>query len=48
MEEKEAKEDQDDDRHQVGWIGAGNYFGLHGVHPYRCRKLFGPLRELAE
>ena len=31
MEEKEAKEDQGDDRHQVGRIGAGSYFGLHRV-----------------
>ena len=31
MEEKEAKEDQGDDRHQVGRIGAGSYLGLHGM-----------------
>ena len=48
MEEKEAKEDQGDDRHQVVRIGAESCFILHGVHPYRCRKLFGPLRGSSE
>ena len=33
MEEKEAKEDQGDDCHQVVRIGAGSCFSLHGVHP---------------
>ena len=33
MEEKEAKEDRDDDRHQVGRIGAGSCLGLHQVRP---------------
>ena len=47
MEEKEAKEDQGDDRHQVGRIDAEGCLGLHGVHPYRCGKLFGPLRGWA-
>ena len=42
MEEKEAKEDQGDDRLQVGRIGAETCFGLHGVLPNRRRKLFGP------
>ena len=37
MEEKEAKEDQGDDRHQVGRIGAGSCFGLHGIWPDRRR-----------
>ena len=33
MEEKEAKEDQGDDLHQVGQIGAEGCFGLHRVRP---------------
>ena len=31
IEEKEAKEDQGDDRHQVGRIDEEDCFGLHGV-----------------
>ena len=31
MEEKEAKEDQGDDRPQVGRMGSEDCFGLHGV-----------------
>ena len=31
IEEKEAKEDQGDDRLQVGRIGAKSCLGLHGV-----------------
>ena len=42
MEEKEAKEDQGDDRHQVNRMGAGSRFSLHKVQPNRCRKLFQP------
>ena len=38
MEEKEAKEDQDDDYPQVDRIGAETYFGLHRV---RLNKLRG-------
>ena len=30
---KEAKEDQDDDRPQVGRMGAGSCFSLHWVRP---------------
>ena len=37
MEEKEAKEDQGDDRLQVGRIGAETCFGLHGVLPNERR-----------
>ena len=37
MEEKEAKEDQGDDRHQVGRIDAEGYFGLHRVRLNRRR-----------
>ena len=37
MEEKEAKEDQGDDRHQVGRIGAEGCLGLHGGWPNRRR-----------
>ena len=33
MEEKEVKEDQSDDCHQVVRIGAGSCFGLHWVRP---------------
>ena len=40
MEEKEAKEDQGDDRHQVGRISAGSYWGLYGVWPNRRRDMF--------
>ena len=42
MEEKEEKEDQGDDRHQVGRIGIESYLCLHGVHPCRRRDLFWP------
>ena len=48
IEEKEAKEDQGDDRHQVGRIGAETCFILHGVQPNRYRMLFGPLRGSSE
>ena len=48
MEEKEAKEDQGDDRHQVGRMGAESCFILHGVHPYRRRDLFWPSSGAAE
>ena len=41
IEEKEAKEDQGDDRLQVGRIGADTCFGLHGVQPNRRRGLLG-------
>ena len=40
MEEKEAKEDQGDDRLQVGRMGAGSYLGLYGVLPNICRDMF--------
>ena len=43
MEEKEAKEDQGDDRHQVDRMGTGSCFGLHGVWPDRHRELFWSL-----
>ena len=36
-EEKEAKEDQGDDRHHVGRIGAETCFGLHRVRLNRRR-----------
>ena len=42
MEEKEAKEDQGDDRHQVSWMGAESCFSPHGVCPNRHRELFRP------
>ena len=42
MEEKEAKEDQGDDRHQVGRIGAETCFGLHRVRLNKLRELFWP------
>ena len=42
IEEKEAKEDQGDDRLQVGRIDAEDCFGLHGVQPNRRRDLFWP------
>ena len=42
MEEKEAKEDQGNDRHQIGRMGAGSCLGLHEIHPYRRRDLFWP------
>ena len=42
IEEKEAKEDQGDDRLQVGRIGAGGCFGLHGGWTDGRRELFGP------
>ena len=48
IEEKETKEDQGDDRHQVGWMGTGIYLGLRGVLPNRRRKLFGPSWSSAE
>ena len=48
IEEKESKEDQGDDRHQVGWMGTGIYLGLRGVLPNRRRKLFGPSWSSAE
>ena len=41
IEEKEAKEDQGDDRLQVSRIDAEDCFGLHGVQPNRRRGLFG-------
>ena len=37
IEEKEAKEDQGDDRLQVGRIGAEIFWGFHGGWPDRCR-----------
>ena len=37
MEEKVAKEDQGDDRHQVGRIDAEGCLGLHGVGLNGCR-----------
>ena len=40
MEEKEAKEDQGDDRHQVGRMGAGSYLGLYGVLTNIRRDMF--------
>ena len=40
MEEKEAKEDQGDDRLQVGRMGAGSYLGLYGVLPNIRRDMF--------
>ena len=42
MEEKEVKEDQGDDRHQVSRMGTGSYFSLHKVRPNRRRDLFRP------
>ena len=42
IEEKEAKEDQGDDRLQVGRIGAEGYLGFHGGWLNRRRGLFGP------
>ena len=42
IEEKEAKEDQGDDRLQVGRIGAEIFGGFHGVWLNRRRGLFGP------
>ena len=42
MEEKEAKEDQGDDRLQVGRIGAEIFWGFHGVCLNRRKGLFGP------
>ena len=42
IEEKEAKEDQGDDRLQVGRIGAESCFDLHGMRLNRRRELFGP------
>ena len=42
IEEKEAKEDQGDDRLQVSRMGAESCLGLHGVRPNRRGKLFGP------
>ena len=48
MEEKEAKEDQGDDRHQVGRMSAGSCFIIHGIHPYRRRDLFWPSSGAAE
>ena len=42
MEEKEAKEDQGDDRLQVGRIGAEGSLGFHGVYPDGREELFWP------
>ena len=42
IEEKEAKEDQGDDRLQVGRIGAEIFGGFHGGWLNGCRELFGP------
>ena len=42
IEEKEAKEDQGDDCHQVVRIGAEGCLDLHGVQPNRRRELFWP------
>ena len=42
IEEKEAKEDQGDDYHQVIRMGAEGCLGLHGVLLNGCRELFGP------
>ena len=41
IEEKETKEDQGNDRLQVGRIGAGDYLGLHGGWLDRRKGLFG-------
>ena len=41
IEEKEAKEDQGDDRLQVGRIGAEIFEGFHGVWLNRRRGLLG-------
>ena len=43
IEEKEAKEDQGDDRLQVGRIGVWGYWGLHEVRLNRRRRVFGLL-----
>ena len=48
MEKKEAKEDQGDDRHQVGRMDAGSCFSLHKVQPNRRRDLFWPSSGTAE
>ena len=40
IEEKEAKEDQGDDRLQVGRIGAEGCLGFHRAWPDRCGELF--------
>ena len=42
MEEKEAKEDQGDDRHQVCRMGAESCLDLHRVRLNRRRELFRP------
>ena len=47
IEEKEAKEDQGDDRLQVGRIGAEIFWGFHWVRPYRCGELFWLLRGVS-
>ena len=42
IEEKEAKEDQGDDRLQVSRIDVGSCLDLHGVRLNRRRELFWP------
>ena len=39
MEEKEVKEDQGDDRHQVGRIGEEGCSGLHRMRLNKLREL---------
>ena len=46
MEEKEAKEDQGDNRHQVGQIGAQTCIGLHFIRLVSVRGSLGPSRGL--
>ena len=48
IEEKEAKEDQGDDRLQVGRIGVEIFWGFHGVRLNGYRRLFEPSWELDE
>ena len=48
MEEKEAKEDQGDDRLQVGRMVAEDCFGLHRVRLNGSRGLFWPSWGAAE
>ncbi|ETK01962.1 hypothetical protein N425_06865 [Tannerella sp. oral taxon BU063 isolate Cell 2] len=48
IEEKEAKEDQGDDRLQVGRIGAEGCLGFHGVRLNRYKELLGLSWGLSE
>ena len=48
IEEKEAKEDQGDDRLQVGRIGAEIFWGFHGGWSDGCKGLFGSSSDAAE